>query len=788
MIAVIKSCLTILFLFAVLLSNAQKLPSDWNNLDVELLNQFIIKEVNYYRKKAKKEPLRNDNALKQAADDHSRYLVDKGELTHVQKRNKEKKSPKDRTMYYGGSYGAVGENIQFIYPGQSKKMKGERKAAPIDDYERLAKYLVLNWRNSPPHYANMINENFDVSYTTVAYDPETKRLYATQLFGSEPYLYPKEVETIPKFKPVKDRFCKKCLKADDLGKTAATGVHVSNDSIFFYSDHKRTFKKSFGWWGAGLAADIILKDQFPCDGKNKINGARGYQGFLLEPVYQPHKKPQNLLGWRRVLVYLGSVPEFVDQDYEVNLSIINRKRDCVPYIYHNLPSSPYAQLNIHPKIDTLSRITHFIVKDSSEYTIRFGKSESLANSDEMAKINSALKKKKAAITKAKIKAFASVEGSTENNLRLQEERANQLINLMKEHHADSMLTEINTYENFEAFYKDINGTSFEWMAQLDTTSLKDTIRNNPNLSQELETVLENHRYAWMKIYTTHHDPVVYTKEKAIAYFNSSIYDKKIADAKRYQAVLIKYLVEGEMSLQEFEQVKVPRREEFFSLLNNYYQALMMVDTVENRLKETMMEYDTLYAISSKNSAVNTNYAIMYYNYHSQYIYQKSRKEIEDPMKNIEKIKKVDKQVMKQLKLNSILYASYCNELIENYGAAERKILELKKFVGKAKLSNEDKFSVAKVFSYYHMHEDAYKLMQGVVKSDSPTIKQLMFVSKLLFTQKDELKEREQIQVLKRIADKAGEEFCDFFNSPDLNFQVLDEEVYKSIYCERCGDE
>jgi uncharacterized protein YkwD len=62
----------------------------------------------------------------------------------------------------------------------------DKKIPRIDTYEKLAKELVITWRKSPPHYANMINPDFKTSFTSIAIG-ENGEIYACQLFGGSKY-------------------------------------------------------------------------------------------------------------------------------------------------------------------------------------------------------------------------------------------------------------------------------------------------------------------------------------------------------------------------------------------------------------------------------------------------------------------------------------------------------------------------------------------------------------------------------------------------------------------------
>ena len=153
----IKYTLLFLISYLILIGNISGqiiLPND-SEIDLELLNTHILNEVNLLRQTAKTPPLSNQILLKPASEDHASYMLDHEKTTHFQK-NKIKKTPQNRVNFYGEQFSLIGENIQMTYLSLCFEKKSKRQKKGIVTYESLAKELVLNWRNSPKHYKNII--------------------------------------------------------------------------------------------------------------------------------------------------------------------------------------------------------------------------------------------------------------------------------------------------------------------------------------------------------------------------------------------------------------------------------------------------------------------------------------------------------------------------------------------------------------------------------------------------------------------------------------------------------
>ena len=107
-----KKLLLILF-FLPFFSSAQNEIIDTVKFDYDLLDKYVMEEVNKLRKRKRSDSLIHDPSLDAASQDHAKYMGDNENLTHTQK-SKEKRGPFDRVLYYGGTHNIVGENIQVV--------------------------------------------------------------------------------------------------------------------------------------------------------------------------------------------------------------------------------------------------------------------------------------------------------------------------------------------------------------------------------------------------------------------------------------------------------------------------------------------------------------------------------------------------------------------------------------------------------------------------------------------------------------------------------------------------
>ena len=160
-------------------------PTDKINpkrFDAVLLERLVERKVNELRKRKRRTQLGTDKILRQAAYDQCNYVLNKGgDLTHNQ-RNKEKKTVRDRVLYYGGKHYLVGENLQ--YQGFLIRHVGNTHTVLYNTYNDMAKKMVEGWIGSPGHYENLIYKDFRLMGTSAIIDNKKHGIYLAQVYGA----------------------------------------------------------------------------------------------------------------------------------------------------------------------------------------------------------------------------------------------------------------------------------------------------------------------------------------------------------------------------------------------------------------------------------------------------------------------------------------------------------------------------------------------------------------------------------------------------------------------------
>lgn len=144
--------------------------------DYALLNAAVFFAANEQRLKRGLTPLQYDPLLEKAAAFHSDEMRSKRFFNHINKTDKENRTPEQRIGNQGAEYEGSGENILELPPYKTGS-KGEYEVAKNPDgsyrflgangkplkvmtYGDFARAAVKIWMKSPEHKANIMSKTF----------------------------------------------------------------------------------------------------------------------------------------------------------------------------------------------------------------------------------------------------------------------------------------------------------------------------------------------------------------------------------------------------------------------------------------------------------------------------------------------------------------------------------------------------------------------------------------------------------------------------------------------------
>ena len=403
---------------------SQEYDSPSSEIELEVLAQ-----VNLLRDSLKLSPLILDEVLKDAAKDQAFFIARKQILTHYQE-TFTKETPAERIKHYGGNRTYSGENIAKVSVVKDSLGHIDRMA--------IARDLFNGWYKSPPHYKNMIHPSFTRMSLDYTLSEKDKLIYAAQVFSSEEIVLPTFFNNENRAWGVRpsEVTCK-----DDplLYETMffANSVVVNGNDIYMYFHDMKFFYGVFNSQNDGIAVDIILREQLPCDKENQFHISEIHDGEMQQPIYLMDMLRKNESGnENKVYIKVGELPDYLHgKQWQPNIVVINDNKLCdysypveVPSaIFPLLPLAPYYEEPDSTEI--IAANYSFQMNDTLKAELWYENREKFYSNDLRGEIGLLLDLE-AFIEKVEVDCFSSVNGSLWYNLELLERREDNAREIM----------------------------------------------------------------------------------------------------------------------------------------------------------------------------------------------------------------------------------------------------------------------------------------------------------------------------------------------------------------------
>lgn len=412
-----------------------------NDQNYNQLNVRLAFYVNELRDSIGLKPLKSDSVLKLAATNHSEYMAKFKDLSHEEKFSKTK-TPTKRVVLEGGTdFEIIGENI--LYENIKKNPSSSKK---IDE---LAKSMFLAWKNSPPHYANMINSSYVFGDFGFAFDTKNEKIYATQLFGKRGFIKEGQLSKDGYGLIYSNKPCENVY--ENTLTNMGNSIELSNDTVYLNHHSKNQVNEVLNDFNDGIAVDLVFKNQFPCDSDNELDLSSVYDGILLEPIYYQELMSNNFaVGDYRLITPIGVIPtEYHDKEFSVSIIFIVNGKVCDYKYPVQIPSKAYALIDVKPIVLRDNNIEYKELGIVKSEKVIFNFNTNKPNAIKVSKLSNY----KGKVSHVSVFSYTSVEGDSVRNEILHNARAKYISNYIhkKVKYSDNQL-KIKAIENWQECY------------------------------------------------------------------------------------------------------------------------------------------------------------------------------------------------------------------------------------------------------------------------------------------------------------------------------------------------
>ncbi|MCB0481702.1 MAG: hypothetical protein KDC83_09730 [Flavobacteriales bacterium] len=523
---------------------------DYKNVDLAYLEHLVKEEVDQLRAQRNLAPLLNDSILYLAAGNQNSYNLKQQKLSHTQQKNKAFEDPQLRIEYYGAMNVYAGENVLYFPVGIPTQVAYQKETISPSTYLEYAQAIAMGWKHSKHHYSNIVSPDYSITGVHVLYDEANETLWAAQVFGqvvgkysytnqSAIFKYSTEAkkkddsESILKAQFKYPFGLKKPSEFDDCPPSASKKwenmemkLNITQDQMILCVYDLKSFSRMFGYAKDGLAVELIgFSEEFACGSELKLkpNTRNGYglvDGELFKPVYRNNilkqvekleainrSRPQRRGELSCNYIQLGPTTEpFKNHPHEAVMFYIRRKKLCT-----RIATYGYCGELLQYKPKALPYILNipdyqYIPKESFtwiEFQIEYKKNQTVPNSGEVDRIKKQLGAQEYNIEKIEIEAFASIEGTANDNERLFERRAQIIIDELEEIHEKKIPYSVVTKENWQMFrFQMESSQDFQYLAKMPDEEARNKVNELLKASDALEGYLQHERYAKVRIKVT----------------------------------------------------------------------------------------------------------------------------------------------------------------------------------------------------------------------------------------------------------------------------------------------
>ncbi len=691
--------------FATLAQN-QSPEINLSKIDYAQIETAYNLKLNKLRQEQNCGTLGVDPILKFAANDQSVYMLSINKLSHTQK-TKGKENPHDRVVFYKGTHDQVGENCIKIYLKKPMTSKYNKNPTTANTYEEAAEELFQGWKHSPGHYKNMITPGYDVAGLGFAFSLDSSVLYCAQVFSAYPYVPPAGLESpLNSFnvKPNNKKNCD-CFNTKDASKAImAIQLIMGTDSIYLKSEDLQAIKLFFNKPTDAIYFDVVLRQQFLCANNNLLHGSEIYDGSMLPPVYFKDLYKRNLAqGDKNFFGALCAVPEkFNGYNYEINYGMIKENAACSYTWPVPVPGENLKVLQLLPKWLELKneKIPEDVFAGVLSFNIPFERGKTKLNEKQQQLLNRKLLIYKPFIKSASIKTFSSIDGPTEINLKLQEERANEIKNEIQKVTGTLPATETESKENWEEFYKQIETGKFSYLKLFTKEQIKNVLRDKSTLDS-IDYLLKKTRVAQLNI-----EIETVINENSDPYQVLGAYKKAVlaGDSLKsftYQKKLLQSVFSRQLTNADVTQINLPFEKKFLPHWTNFI-ALATFDPeliYTHEIREMALK---VLKIDSTYKPLQFNLCIMALKFLGDYgdtIIPISV--LERKMKDSYLMKeKGDSLLVTKMLLNYNIISAYHHWLRHEYDKIDKPLLYIKKYFESGIVTEAEAIKLGLLFNFY----------------------------------------------------------------------------------------
>lgn len=568
-----------------------------------------------------------------------------------------------------------------------------------------------------------------------------------------------------------------------------------NQSLFFETNDKNWFNSLFPSNNDGMAIDIVSKSRYSCN--YETVESKQIRGLLQRPIYAQKLKSGLKKVRENYRVLVARIPSsLLNDELEFNILFLNNESLCQYYVVYDLEAYPWDLLDMGLYLDSLTynnraikpvgQESYSVKTKSLKFIIPFEKNKSEYSQEDIKPLYDSLRLTDFNIKSINLKAYASVEGSTERNLELQQERANSIAVALQSFQKPTIKTSISSSENWVEFFKDIENSPYSNMQSLGKAEIKSKLVGE--LSVKMEPILQAHRKAVVELELERIDKYKsMSTAELITNFNELVKTDNIDEATIIQNSIFEKLKGKVSSPDVLKQMDIPKKKTCINLLNKNAVIKFVLDELQ-----TFIVYNELLELEKlepNNMKVQYNLMVLKFK-----LWRHKALDIKasDFKNDISALKNhgVAPEPIQRMMVNYHIVIAENAMRKRDYKTKDTSVKYIDSHYSKFSLSDFDYLSLAQFFSYYANTDLSVKLLKDKVNTIEVNEDLLFYYINLTIIDNKLTQTPDYRTIMLNAFNMNQERYCKLFNpfgEGGVTFQLLEDAYLRNSYCENCNN-
>lgn len=779
--------LYVLLFFITLLSvSAQNPPSR-----VEEAQSLLTAELNRFRAEKGLDTLESIAVLKNAAQMSSTDMADE----------ESDKTASETSIKYLQAAGATSKGFELTSKAVLAKGKEEYKVTDI------IRTLTQRWETNEKTARILLDPSFKYIGVAATTDDAGEKVYFSVFFGGYDVINEgakdKKQLIVPfntagaKLLGPDPKACKSCNQFKNY-EALQEGLTIEDNKIILRYSNARELKKVLKKPTDGFAVDIVQRSQYANPNYNIMDNNLPSKGVMTKVTYKEKFFASNKLltkdkkGNKKVKgieVVLGKFNPKITGSYELNLLVIQNDKVCktiLPgYIEKNeSPNAPATGLLPMPtgtmqapvfEPRNQSSILHFLIPfQKNKYEFKPADIEPFLQS---------LNEPDFIVEGLYIYAYSSIEGDSVANSKLQQKRAESVIQALQSRQSTKINPQIVYRDSWGLFLLEHEQGKYADLVKLGKKKAIEQLNSDRALLEELEPSLSRQRFAEIILDVTYDVSGEKESKFAAASLAKAIKANDPAQGTRIMEFMTKRISEGKYKSDILDSVNIPLTPTLIAMANNkLYQQYQLKPQVDEDVYATLND---LLKVKPEEPALLFNAMFTQIKLDTLAANPERQKIMQGLIGHL--FGKMDSSLVNSLNIEwQFKIMESVDTLPDGPLQVEACMERIRGYYNIKEANPQSSLKLFEVYCRLHDYGNAAGTLEPYLKSPNLTNNMLFLYLSAASRAKEKYMSSNFVTAMKLAKERLPEKYCKSIGAPYMSFQIFDNPEVKKLFLSSCG--